>query len=213
MNAFTVLQSLSDIDPAYIADAEQIPARRFRPRALIAACLALLCLVAAVVSVFTHPAGEPPLITSSALQKDADTDLITVYDGPQYLEACYAAPRDGDVLLEIELTLALQQYEQEDVRYWVRLAIFPKDGCLNFDEAATDAECARLASLGYAVYTHKKNWIGYWGEDKHYTTVCLKMSADELRAFEAVAADRRFGYAFELVHTPTVSDCTRYEIP
>jgi len=214
MNTHRALSLLTDIQPAFIADADAPAVRRFPMRriALVAACLLLLCMAISGLLIAAHTANEPPLITSSALYEESDEDLVTIYDSSNYLEACYTAPRNGDVLLYIELTLAMQQHEQEDVLYWVAMDIFPEEGCLNFDEAATDAEVARLAALGYDLYTHKKDWIGYWGENKHYTTICLKMSADELYAFEAVAADDRFGYAFEFA-TVDVADCTPVHAP
>lgn len=209
--AQTALQALSDIDLSYIADAAQAPVRRIRPRVLIAAvaCAAVLCAVGGVFA-FCKP-SEPPLITSCALYEDADAPLVTEYS--TLIDPCYASPRGGDVLIFFELEQALSHYENEDVRFWVAMTVFPEEGCLNFDEAATDAECARLATLGYELYTYKRDWIGYWGEDKHYTTVCLKMSADELRSFETVAADARLGYAFDFAHDLAVSDGTRFETP
>ena len=206
MTAYTALCALSAIDERYLADAEQRPVRRFPVKRILAAvaCAAVLC-VGGVLTFFNL--AKPSLSDrASALYEPTERPLITSY--PIYIEASYCSPRDGDVLLFLDVSAALEHYKDEDVQFWVRLTVHSDGGELNFTEADADAEITRLAGLGYDVYTRKNHWIGYWGEDKHYTTICLKMTADELLSFEEVAADDRFGYAFDFADGIDVADCT-----
>ncbi len=211
MTTDMAIRALSDIDERFIIDADQTPVRRLPVKRFIAAAACLVLLCAAIGGFFAwQAASEPPLITSAALRDDADATLITSY--PMTIDPCYASPRNGDVLLFLELEQALKHYENENVRFWVKLDIFSEDGAINFNEAETDAEVARLAALGYDLYTIKKDWIGYWGEDKHFTTICAKMSADELNAFEEVATDERYGYAFEFAPDEAAVERDGYEV-
>ena len=199
MTAFTALSQMTDIDPVFIADADTLPtARRFPVRAVVAvaACFAVLCTAVGLFALYKKP--EPPLITEYSA----------------YLIGSYASPRAGEVLVFTEISQTMEEYKEKEVLFWVSVDVHSKnsaDGCINFNEAEIDAECERLASLGHELYVHKKNWIGYWGEEKHYTTVHLKLTADEIRQFESTSIRKEYGYAFHpSEYAP--EECYRFKI-
>lgn len=179
MKAFDALNQLTDIDPAFLADAETVPAVRRFPLRWMAAVAACLVLVGTAFSVLAFDETPSP-------------KLITEY--PLNIMVSYGSPGTGETIIEMEVDAALKHYKGKNVVFWVSLYIESGDDCVNFNEAQTAVECERLRSLGYDVFVRKKDWIGYWGEQKHYTSVCLKMTANEIKNFGTVNADQPYGY-------------------
>ncbi len=167
MTSFDALNQLTDIDPAFIADAEVTPkARRFPVRlvAVLAACFVLMATAGSVVAFYERP--ELPLVT------DYDSCIKVSYGDKV---------KAGTAETGIEVQLALAEHKDENVLFWVMLRVFSEDGCINDDKAAIAEECDRLTALGYDVYV-----LG--------GTVHLKLTAEEIHNFQADGACEQYGY-------------------
>ena len=131
-------------------------------------------LGAAFCGVFAKP--EPTLVTVENSIGD-------------YLAGSLARfPYPGEMWYSLHLSSDIHSRESTDgLVYYVEIIFATKEEHINMNKEKTAAECKHLASLGYELYIEEKDWIGYWGEDKHYSTVCGVLSVEQMEALAEVS--------------------------
>ncbi len=97
-------------------------------------------------------------------------------------------PYPGEMWYSIWLGSDINNRKSTDnLVYCVEIIFSTEQEHINMNREKTKAECERLAALGYELYIEEKDWIGYWGEPKHYTTVGGFLSVEQMEALREVS--------------------------
>lgn len=178
MTGYELLEAMSTIDERFIEEADSprrmIPFRR------------VMAVAAAIAVVFGGALG------AWVMAWEKEPVMITEIDGDlEWISACYAAPQEGKVQYEINVRATVENHAGENAVFWMELDVFSSAGAINFSKETAYEECARLEKAGCDIYIRDKDWIGYWGEDKHYTTICGLFTKEQLDAFPVA---EHYGY-------------------
>ena len=178
MNDTALLECMNAIPLEWIEECENasLP-KNTKILPIAAASTACVCVAAGILfacGVFAKP--EPTLVTVENSIGD-------------YLAGSLARfPYPGEMWYSLHLSSDIHSRESTDgLVYYVEIIFATKEEHINMNKEKTAAECKHLASLGYELYIQEKDWIGYWGEDKHYSTVCGVLSVEQMEALAEVS--------------------------
>ncbi len=106
----------------------------------------------------------------------------------------YPPPCAGDVYYENALLDAREYYKDKNVKYLVALDVSDKNG-EKLSDIKVKAECERLISCGYKLYSAKQwNYMGN-NEKENYISVGILLSEEE---FENFNFNKEYGYYLAL---------------
>ena len=166
-----------------------------------AACVALLLtllIAPPIVARRNRPAATPSVETTApdlvqmgpaqgigeSGPTTEPTPMIESY--PLNMEACYAAPKNGEAGFSMPLRAAMDEYG-DAARYRVIVDLFRDERPLAADGAESAAERERIADLGYIVAYETLTDADGW--TRSYFT--LHATYDQLKAFPS---DTSYGY-------------------
>lgn len=205
MNARLFSDAISQLDDKYYAEAAAYT-RKKRAWGRWAALAACLCLVAGVgvLRPWEKPDNTPAALESppptvstepqNTARPTAEADTV-VRGYESEAEVSYRAPSPGEIRWTIEVQDALDAYAGQDAAFLLTFDLFQADGG-GVTEATDDmrqAEYARLAALGYALYETPRWTYGGAGEKVWQSVVVGYFTAEELAAF---AGNPDYGYMF-----------------
>ena len=168
------LQMLND---DIIEDTNRVRATRRKKRVLPGWCAAAACLILLV--------GGTVLLR----QTHDGRKMIRHYDSVS--DGCYATPGNGEVMYEIAVREARDNYSGKDVTYLLAFTVFENGETISSEKK--EEEYRRLISSGYELYLAE-----YWtyqgkGEKKYGTVVVGYFTEEQLTLFKG---NPDYGYFF-----------------
>lgn len=167
-----------------------VPRRQKRKKRIlisIVSAAACLCLILTTVFILNRPKSDKNYtIINSYRIKTGDNSSSS---------ACYAAPGPGKTVITSELREAIEEYKDDDVRYFIRISInygdSPGGKKQNITDAERRADFERLHKLGYDLY-ETEVWT-FRGKGEHYwiKVVMGLLTKEQILNF---STDEEYGY-------------------